>query len=354
MKQLYSLFLASVCLLASHMSRAQLCQDNINTVTTQWNSPASNNTWNWTAQFFTDAYIKNRPQPTTIASPFYSPNSTLQNQNIIFLQNAAVKDCQPIDGWELLVKDLGSGVALPATAVTNPFFALYNRYTATIRVFFLVTDPITATNNGATVSLQFEKTGQRASALLAHAESIMPAVDRFTKDISMRVPNRYTNESDFWMFADFPVAYDPCTCMFSSRLRFTFELIQSTDANLAIKLDGTGYIKQVIKSNAGVNVNGSDFPVFNWVNGLISSGTKGYNTYANFASGAAAINGFNNSLNPGAAAADLNAFTNIMRLGNSIPYLGGMMGIFDFLLAGEGRSLNQLPQWHLRQTLSST
>ncbi|MFC7670526.1 hypothetical protein ACFQT0_26470 [Hymenobacter humi] len=301
MKQLYSLFLASVCLLASHMSRAQLCQDNINTVTTQWNSPASNNTWNWTAQFFTDAYIKNRPQPTTIASPFYSPNSTLQNQNIIFLQNAAVKDCQPIDGWELLVKDLGSGVALPATAVTNPFFALYNRYTATIRVFFLVTDPITATNNGATVSLQFEKTGQRASALLAHAESIMPAVDRFTKDISMRVPNRYTNESDFWMFADFPVAYDPCTCMFSSRLRFTFELIQSTDANLAIKLDGTGYIKQVIKSNAGVNVNGSDFPVFNWVNGLISSGTKGYNTYANFASGAAAINGFNNSLNPGAA-----------------------------------------------------
>lgn len=44
----------------------------------------------------------------------------------MFLQNPAIKDLQPGDGWELLVKDFGNGTNLPATAVANPFFALYN------------------------------------------------------------------------------------------------------------------------------------------------------------------------------------------------------------------------------------
>lgn len=163
----------------------------------------------------------------------------------------------------------------------------------------------------------------------------MPSVSNFTKGISIQVPNRYTNESDYWMFADFPVAYDPCTCLFSSRLRFSFNLIQSTDADLNITLDGTGYVKQVIKKqpNGGVNVNNEYFPGFNWVDGLVTSGTKGYNSYTSFQTAASVANGFLNlNSTPGNKA--IGQFANLMSLGNAIPYLGGMLGVFDFLMGG--------------------
>ena len=338
MKHTYRILLALLILnfIGVAHGQAQNCIETSRTITTRWNSPQSLNTWNWTTAFYSDAYVKNRAQPTVLASPFFTPNTTFQNQNLIFLQSPNIKDCQPSDGWELLAKDFGNASNLPATAVTNPFFALYNRYSSTIRVFFLVVDPLSGTNNGATVSLQFDGSGLNESALLAHGQAIMPSVGRFRKAVSMRVPNRYANEQDYWLFADFPVAYDPCTCLFTSRLRFTVELIQSTNANLDISLNGTGSVKQVIKSGAGVGVSGTDFAILGTVDNLVASGAKGYKDYSGFQTGASGIVDFLSTVNGLSTKqkGDIGAFSNIMQLGNSIPYLGGLLGVFDFLMGG--------------------
>src|SRR5689334_10605579 len=116
MRKLYLILVICVFLMP-HVTSSQ-CPAR--TTTTRWDAVGTSNTWNWTTDFYT-AYIKNRPY-TTIPSPFYNPNSTFQNPNLIFLQSPATKDLDPDDGWELLVKDMGNNSNLPATAVTNPFF----------------------------------------------------------------------------------------------------------------------------------------------------------------------------------------------------------------------------------------
>lgn len=99
MKKIY-LIIACTTLLGYFSANAQC---SIRTVTTKWSAANSNNTFDWSVQFYNNVYIKNRTY-TNIPSPFYNPNSTFQNPNLIFLQNAAVKDLDPDDGWELLVK----------------------------------------------------------------------------------------------------------------------------------------------------------------------------------------------------------------------------------------------------------
>ncbi|RTQ50670.1 T9SS type A sorting domain-containing protein [Hymenobacter gummosus] len=338
MKQLYTLLLALLC--SGFVQAQQYCVDQIRTVTTEWNNSQSSNTWNWTTQFYNDVYIKNRPAPTVIASPFHNPFSTGQNQNIFHFQNPVNKDNGPIDGWELLVKDFGTGVNFPATGVSNPFFALYNRYSATVRVFYLVVDPISGTNNGAAVTMEFDRTSTNQSALLAHASPIINATDRFSKSMSMTTPNRYTNEADYWLFADFPVAYDPCTCLFASRLRFTFSLIQTTNANLEVVLNGTSYARQIIKQAPNGVDAGIRSSALRWVDGLVTSGVSGYKDYSGFQTGINGIADFLSATNGLSTKQKQEAqlFSNLMQVGQTIPYLGGLMGVLDFLTGGGRRT----------------
>src|ERR1051326_186525 len=96
-----------ILLTLSAFSLYAQCVTDIRTTTTNWNDPLSHNTWNWTTDYYSNVYIKNRSY-TTVASPFYNPNATFQNPNLIFLQSPATKDCQPEDGWELLIRDFGN------------------------------------------------------------------------------------------------------------------------------------------------------------------------------------------------------------------------------------------------------
>jgi len=251
------------------------------------------------------------------------------------LQSSVIKDFQPEDGWELLIKDFGNGSNGDASAVTNPFFALYNRYTATIRAFFLVVDPLSGTHNGATVSLSFQgPTGRNESSLLAHAFPIMNASDKFNKGTVMKTPNRYVNEQDFWLYADFPVSYDPCTCLFGFKITFNIELIQTVDANLNIKLKGTSFLKQVIKTQAGGGVQAGENQVLNWVDGLVKSGTTGYKSYEGFKTATEGISGFLTATNPDQKENISKELTGLLNFGKAIPYLGSALGVLDFFIGG--------------------
>jgi hypothetical protein len=311
-------------------------QCSIRTITTKWDAPGTNNTFNWSNSFYNNVYIKNRTS-TTIASPFYNPFSTYQNPTLIFLQSPTTKDLQPDDGWELLVKDFGTNQNLPSTAVTNPFFALYNRYTGVVRAFFLVIDPLAGNNNGATMSLMFEGgDGRVETSLLAHANPVVKPLDQFEKGIVMRMPNKYANENDYWLFADFPVSYDPCTCFFGSLITFTVQLIETTNATLAIKLEGssTGTIKEIIKAAPdGVQVNTNSNSIMNWVGGITKSGAEGYKDFQKYETASKNIGTF---LIKNISAKDkldqqLAGFTAFTK---NIPYVGAVVGVFDFLIAG--------------------
>ena len=333
MKKIY-LLMAACCLLLLQKANAQC---TIRTITTKWNATNTSNTWDWTTQFYNDVYIKNRSY-TTIASPFFNPNSTFQNPNLIFLQNASIKDMDPDDGWELLVKDFGTNVNVPSTAVTNPFFALYNRYLGIIRTFFMVVDPLSGQNNRATMSLMFEGGNpHNETALLANANPVIRALDQFEKNVIVRMPNKYSNEYDYWLFADFPVSYDPCTCLFQSQITFTVQLIQTTNASLTAKLSGglTGTVKEIIKASPdGVQTGGFSNSALNWVNGVVKSANDGYKSWTSFKdAGLSAMNFLvsKSAYEKQTTSLELTQLTSFIK---NIPYVGGVLGVFDFLTGG--------------------
>ncbi|NJL12450.1 MAG: T9SS type A sorting domain-containing protein [Microscillaceae bacterium] len=211
-------------------------------------------------------FVDGIPQRTSINSPFFLASTGVFNPNIYHLQTQDVKDFLPEDGWELLTRDFGIS-ATGAGAVTNPSFALYNRYTATIRFFFLLTQSSSPPHEGAIVSLSFDKSVQvNESALFASAFPVMPALINFEKGLQLNYPNQYQNEAYYWLFAEFPVAYDPCTCLFESNIIFSV----STFANINSQLFSINRGDRIIRT-PGSKVGGtSGIPTYDNVLGIFT------------------------------------------------------------------------------------
>lgn len=218
-----------------------------NTITTDWRAASTSNTWDWTQELFTDFYIKNRTNPVARHSPFWTPQSST-GTNLLLTDfqvyvNRDDKDFHPEDGWELLIKNFGEFSVDGSKDVANPFFALYNRYTGKVRAFLLVADRPTSSQNGALLKAQFS--GDRFTALWQHMKPIGQAVESFDRDLFAELNNPYSNEIDRWLFSEFVVAYDPCTCVDLGRptalplIDFESFLVSSADINATI--DGIDY-----------------------------------------------------------------------------------------------------------------
>lgn len=283
------------------------CQNQLNTVTTDWRhypgnggNNLSKNNWNWTLNYpnFSVAYITSNKDavsqkiiPVPITSPFYSPqNSTGSNQNLAHFQSLSPeqKDFWPEDGWELLVKNFGECPNPPdcyeATATNNPFFALYNRLTGTVRAFMLITQgPSDKKMTGAMISMKFMDIGVKR-ALFAQAEPATRTVQDFDPGLMQSSPNRYINENNYWIYADFSMAYDPCTCFnpgLSSLIQFQYSLLFES----AIQLTGDGKINETVMEN----VPGGTSPASNGYTGIfgtdvdpasaVKQGLKAYKTW---------------------------------------------------------------------------
>ena len=127
------------------------------------------------------------------------------------------------NGWELLAYNLGyTERGQPrAGGASMPYILLYHRYTGMLRVFATEADhqrdfsyrSITL-RFGAGTGLAFKsgllnRVAAPATALLdapAGASAVLTGV------------GVYLNQSGKWFFADFPLDYDPCTCLFRSEL----------------------------------------------------------------------------------------------------------------------------------------
>lgn len=197
-------------------------------------SPSELNYFDWTANNYALNWIRNN-FTTTIPSPFYQLNNPITN-NLL-----DSKDMLYQDGWELITKD--NGYADNGTAslvpVTNPHLVLYNKYTGTMRIFFIIGDRKSDYNSISVKVNFFASTGSNSfapSLLNLSSGEVTPLMAPFsTTPPKFTSVNTYYNSADLWVYADFPMSYDPCTCLYDSKLIITPYL----SVNFTIDATGT-------------------------------------------------------------------------------------------------------------------
>jgi hypothetical protein len=261
MRKIYFIFLAS-CLHFPFYLMGQLhCSETLITTI------PSINTWDWRTQYWSvNAYTNGGPGIlTSVLSPFYSSD----NVNFVDIATILVKDYEPVDGWELLKKNLGTIGEVPTT---NAYAVFYNKYTAKIRVFFLVTQTFSNVgangNSNALVSIYF-KGAYQSNLLTTYTTPLLP-LDKLRRDINIKTPNIFFNQLPYWLFSEFPVAYDPCTCGKEGQIRIELTLMDG--ANLQFDLNSVPYQSTV--------VNGQIDPSKDWVtsfsqfSGTVEGGVK--------------------------------------------------------------------------------
>ena len=213
MKKIIKLTIAYI-ILGNYNAQAQ-CWENINTATTDWRKNNSANTWNWTQENF-DVYLTNQTGATQVKSPFWVTQGASTNNNPHLWDfrkyiTADKKDFHPEDGWELVTKQFGILSNNESEKETNPFFALYNKYTGKLRCFLLIVNGENNFNTGAMLHIEFER-GVRKTGLFQHMKPIAKEVLNFDPLINSQNPNFIINTNYYWLFSETVVAYDPCTC----------------------------------------------------------------------------------------------------------------------------------------------
>ncbi|MCO5252336.1 MAG: T9SS type A sorting domain-containing protein [Candidatus Kapabacteria bacterium] len=181
-----------------------------------------------------------------IESPFNQTNNIFVNH---FLDN---KDNKPEDGWELICRQFGyNDDGLLDTDENNPYLVLYNRYLGLIRVFALVGNNKADYSYGK-ISMRFLSGDEHVTTSLldfAISDSLKPfrALNDFPSRASGIDFNNYSMHNLFrrvsnmynWFYADFPVNYDPCTCLSKSKLFFEVEMMTQANLNMTGTLEKT-------------------------------------------------------------------------------------------------------------------
>lgn len=309
------------------------CVDNINTTN------STINIWNWQVDAFNDVYVKDEEgQSLHLNAPFPpSPYfETAANENVFPLANAPqtgdILDFQVNDGWELIQKQFGSQNA----PVDVPYFIMYNKYKGILRVFMYV-DRIDDYNSSY-IQIEFDSQNSKESAILSHAKSKLWGLDKFEKGLSMQAINHYdSGDGRYWLYADFPMAYDPCTCGNYSYLSIKPFLINTINVDLAV--NGNTQITPIIdqgttKSNDSFTSTLSDLKK----NSALSDGQKNYKTLGEFIKTTETIAGLLKVPPSNPTSQEMEADKKVPfkfpAAMNSIPKIGTVIGIMEFLING--------------------
>jgi hypothetical protein len=214
-------------LFCSQLSIGQYCNDG---------QPASS-AFDWTAsswQVLIRPSLTQNPVLLTVPSPYYPATISSQPNTQHIEAASGMGDCHPDDGWVLVAEQMGFD-----EPVRFPQFVIYNRYEAKLRYFAYVTD----ITNIDEVQVQARFSGgngiTHVSAALEHAFTPMDVVEGYTdKKIFISVPNEFFSQSGIWVMADIPVAYDPCTCQYSSQIRLGTQSIDYVNINFTLEGGG--------------------------------------------------------------------------------------------------------------------
>lgn len=182
--------------------------------------PTQINTFDWRQTHY-PFYWSGDPNLTSVWSPFWnSSNVNIELWDELF----GGKDYHPADGWELIKRGVAPDI------INFNYVVLYNKYTSILRVVFAL-PPTQEDYQFIKVNLEFPRPNAsigNVTALLHPRTGQSQAMDRISVT-SVHSSVVYTQLPDYFMYADFPVEYDPCTCMQNSSLNVSFSRIKKQE-----------------------------------------------------------------------------------------------------------------------------
>jgi len=223
----------------------------------------------WEVHTFNDGGFRLR-------SPFHN-NSALDQPNTNHLESAVgFGDYHPDDGWILVTEAMGLSEDYP---VVFPQYVLYNRFESKLRYFVFLSGVTSA--NDVEINISFSETQSGVNAVSAALEHIFIPMDVIEgyehKEIRITSPNGGYYAHGVWAVADFAIAYDPCTCEYTSAL--TISTTTRTYTTFKFNLTGGGDITQIIKPP--VNKESKQLSnVFGGISNGISKGNSAYKSAA--------------------------------------------------------------------------
>ncbi len=229
-----------------------------NTITTDPDYPGNQGLFDWRINPLNNGvvYVYDGPNIVSYPNIIYPYFGASTNPNLNIPASAIIKDYKPEDGWEVVYTSFGT----PNNGTDDPVFFLYNRYRSILRVFILLLNE-EALANKAMVYLEWESFGSTntGNAYLSAYNSPMDALDKFNKhkkNIHLVKANHMVNDDRLWLFADFPIVYDPCICSRTSLLAVKSALIDVGDIQMEINnkvISNSGVVA------GGVTQTGSDW-----------------------------------------------------------------------------------------------
>ncbi|MET4074856.1 T9SS type A sorting domain-containing protein [Hymenobacter sp. UYCo722] len=172
------------------------------------------------ANLFYSAYSLDPRTGRGVAYDQYSPYQQPDNARLTALLGAGDL---PANGWELLAYNLGytdKGQPRPGGADLL-YVVLYHRFTGIMRVFATEANPIRSYTTHF-ITLRFASGTGLAfkSGLLNRVAAPATALLDAPAGVAavLHGVGSHLNYGGKWFFADFPLDYDPCTCLFRSEL----------------------------------------------------------------------------------------------------------------------------------------
>jgi hypothetical protein len=258
------------------------------------------------------------------------------------------KDMRWDDGWELIRRHVGLTETNAYTA-SNPeqlYVILYNKYTGVLRIILLVCR--NADYNAASINLQFDKTTSFKTDLLELSRGSVSALNKKFTSTAFTTAMPFFNENSKWFYADFPMMYDPCTCLTNSKLNIVSKMISTAQINLEGSITGDIHTKNV-GGKAQVQKSGS----FGWkefgefVTGKVSTIHGSIDRFRGETQKLAENFGRVDTAGKKLGLANFASFlkdNRFLKAGfNSVPWLKGVISMFDVFAAG-GKTTPPGPQ----------
>jgi hypothetical protein len=249
------------------------------------------------------------------------------------------KDMKWDDGWELIRRGFGltDQNAYTTDPVPNVYLILYNKYTGILRV--LLKTCRGADYNAAKITISFNPLSQIKTDLFEISRGSVSAIDKKYTATAYAAGSKYVNDDTKWFYADFPMMYDPCTCIYKSKLSIISELISTSNITIQGGITGDIYTKDV-GGKAQIQKSGStgwkNFSGF--VNGKLATGFGNVNTFVTQSQLFAENIGKVDTANKKSALDKLGNFlknNQYLKSGlNVVPWIRSAASLFDIFIAG--------------------
>jgi hypothetical protein len=294
-------------------------------------------------------YFENAPpnQGSYTQGQLLNPYWNVGNSNLYHLahqNDESFRDYKPEDGWELITFSLGTYFEMnPQNELegkrqtdNHPYFILYNKFTGILRIFVYYNKQFKQGYSTGYIKLYpIDEAGNRA-ALFQHFEvntRPLVAYDAEFENEGTVVNRNLTLGHGQWMYADFAMSYDACVCEFEySDILFDAYVIENAQIDMSgfLKLHTTGNMLLNIDAKSDIG-GGSNNPFFQSIGKASKAGQTGYKTtkaIVTIVAAAAVI------ASKGTATPLVMSKLMATKAAKEIPYVGGAIGIIDFLVGG--------------------